>query len=65
MICNGKNGYLVGIGDVKAMLEYAKKLLEDKKLRLECGKCGRKFAEKYSFEVIREELKKIYGNRYE
>ncbi len=57
---NGKEGYLVKVGDVEEMSARVIRLLEDRKLREEMGKRGRKKAEEFSLRRMAEETRSLY-----
>lgn len=61
IIDNGKDGFLIPPGDLEALLEKMRILIENKSLREEIGKQAKnKISEKFSPEVIGGRLKQIY-----
>ncbi|MGO1369354.1 glycosyltransferase family 4 protein [Senegalia sp. (in: firmicutes)] len=60
LVKNNVNGYLVEVGDEKSTKKYILELYNDKKLRMNLGKQGRKFIDKYSLKNIMIEMDKIY-----
>lgn len=60
LIKDGYNGYLVSINDVECLAEKIQVVLEDEMLRMQLGRKGVKFAQQYTIDTVREELRRIY-----
>ncbi len=61
IIDDGKDGFLIPPGNLEALLEKMRILIENKSLREEIGKQAKnKISEKFSPEVIGERLRQIY-----
>lgn len=61
IIENGKNGFLVPVGDSEAMAEAILKLIENKTLAEEMGKAAKKRAEDFGVEKMTEEYQKLFS----
>jgi len=61
IITNLKNGLLVDLGDDKGLYKKIKYLIENRDIRINLGKNGRKLVEeKYSWKKVAKRVKKIY-----
>lgn len=61
VVKDGECGYLVEVGNIEKMVEYALNILKDKELSIRLGNCGNKIAhEKFSIENIVSEYEKFY-----
>lgn len=60
-VVDGKNGYLIPIKNIDALVEKLDILLSDKELRVKMGQSSRKYAEEYfSLDVVIDRHLKIY-----
>jgi N-acetyl-alpha-D-glucosaminyl L-malate synthase BshA len=63
VVRDGENGYLVGVGDVDAMAEWAVELLVDSDRRREFGRVGREWAvAQYNTEHVIPQYIALYEN---
>ncbi len=62
---DGKNGFLLEPGRPKLIAEKLVHLLQNEKLRKEMGAAGRKFVEKYDWDVIAERTLQVYQKAIE
>lgn len=62
---DGKNGFLLESGRPKLIAEKLVHLLQNEKLRKEMGAAGRKFVEKYDWDVIAERTLQVYQKAIE
>lgn len=60
LIDEGRNGFLVGINDYKAMTDSILAILDDPKKADDFSRNGLKFSQQYSFTSVKKELKEIY-----
>ncbi len=65
IIQNGRNGFIVEPGDVKALADALIKLLEDDELQIKMSIEGKNMSKCYSWAKIAEETEKIYENLLE
>lgn len=61
LIDGGKNGYLVGINDSKAMTEHIIELLQDTKKAEKISQNAISFSLRYGYKAVKKELEDIYG----
>lgn len=62
LISHGETGYLVEQNDASAMAEYVTAILSDPASAEAMGRKGSSFACGYSADVVKKELKEIYGS---
>jgi glycosyltransferase involved in cell wall biosynthesis len=60
LVCHGKNGYLVKVGDTRGMSMGIVKLLMEPKLQEKMGRESRKIAETHSLDEVIPKLERIY-----
>ncbi len=60
LVVQGKNGYLVPVGDVETLAARIKELLDDPGKREEMGNTGQRYAAKYSSEKMVEKIDLLY-----
>ena len=61
LIIDGKNGYIVPVGDAVATADQIEKFIDDKSLLYTFGKQALQEVEKYKMDVVLEQLKPIIG----
>lgn len=59
LIENGVNGKLVNVGDTHAMMNAVEELIHDKNLGEQLSTNGRKMAERFDWEIIKQKWKKL------
>ncbi|KAF5086884.1 D-inositol-3-phosphate glycosyltransferase [anaerobic digester metagenome] len=65
IVQNGKNGIIVEPGDIEALADALKELVENDDLRVKMSSEGKSMSEDYSWTKIAEETEKIYENLLE
>ena len=60
LVEQGKNGYVVPLGDVKSLSEKICKLIENENLRKEMGKQSKLLSERFHIDVIKEQWNRLY-----
>jgi glycosyltransferase involved in cell wall biosynthesis len=60
LVRNGENGFLLGPGRPELIAEKLIQLLKDEKLRRRMGEAGRKFVEKFDWDVIAGHTLEVY-----
>jgi glycosyltransferase involved in cell wall biosynthesis len=55
IVHDGKNGFLVGDGDVAGFTEALRRMVEDDDLRRACGRQAHEDARQYALDVVLEE----------
>ena len=60
LVINGKNGYLLPVGDVETFAVRIKELLDDPGKREEMGNTGQKYAAGYSSEEMVKKIDRLY-----
>jgi len=60
LVKQGRNGFLVELGDVDGLVSSMKKLIIDDKLRADMGKASLEKIKKYSLEKVLAEMSSIY-----
>ena len=60
LISHGENGYLVGVDNVKELIESLRILIERKEIRETMGKSSLQRINRYSLEIIIKEIERIY-----
>jgi phosphatidylinositol alpha-1,6-mannosyltransferase len=64
LVRDGENGFLLEPGRPKLIAEKIVQLLRDKKLRKRMGKAGRKFVEKFDWDVIADRTLEVYQEAF-
>ncbi|GAI31411.1 unnamed protein product [marine sediment metagenome] len=65
VVKDGKNGFLLEPGRPKLIAENLVHLLQNEKLSKEMGTAGRKFVEKYDWDVIADRTLQVYHEAIE
>lgn len=60
LVVQGKNGYLVSVGDVETLAERIRELLDDPGKRKKMGNVGRRYAAGYGSEAMVEKIDRLY-----
>lgn len=62
VVCDGRNGFLIPLGDYVGLANALKKLIVNRELRLSMGRYGRELAEKYfADEVVIADTLRVYA----
>ena len=61
LIENGKTGYIVAVDDSEKMAEKVLVMLQDEKQKQYIETNAMMFAQQYTFDNVKKELKAIYG----
>ncbi|MEM2618821.1 MAG: glycosyltransferase family 4 protein [Candidatus Hadarchaeales archaeon] len=65
LVRDGENGFLLQPGRPELIAEKVIQLLQDKRLRKKMGEAGRKFVEKFDWDVIAERTLQVYRQAIE
>lgn len=65
LVQDGKTGFVVPSGDPEALVDPLNKLMNDAELRAKMGQQAAKYAMKYSWELITDDIIKVYNKLLE
>jgi glycosyltransferase involved in cell wall biosynthesis len=59
-VADGESGYLIPTGDAETLAQRLDELLSDAELRERMGNRGKERAERFSIEMMRDDLDQLY-----